>query len=214
MPEVQEVFRMATQKVRPDPGAMERQFREQRRRTMRRKAGVFGLVAALAIGAAIIAVTMIPADGTGTPATQPSPPASEAAPVGTVTTDGSTCSMEISADRIEPGVLQFEFVNNTDHRVMFDSWQILEGYTFPEFEAAVERFGRLAEAGKPHPPGSFPDQETEVRYLGSDVIPANSSEIVVTTMSSGPHAIACLQRFEGANRDFQPFGIAGPIVVP
>ena len=43
MPEVQEVFRMATQKVGPDPGAMERQHREQRRRTTRRKAGVYGL---------------------------------------------------------------------------------------------------------------------------------------------------------------------------
>jgi WD40 repeat protein len=56
MPEVQEVFRMATQKVRPEPGALERQFRGQRRRSKRRKAAAVGLVAALAITAAVVAI--------------------------------------------------------------------------------------------------------------------------------------------------------------
>jgi len=31
MPEVQEVFRMATQKIRPEPGALDRQHENQRR---------------------------------------------------------------------------------------------------------------------------------------------------------------------------------------
>jgi hypothetical protein len=39
MPDVREVFEMATQKVRPDPGAMERQQRNQRRSAIRRKVG-------------------------------------------------------------------------------------------------------------------------------------------------------------------------------
>lgn len=56
MPEVQEVFRMATQKVRPEPGALERQFQGQRRRSTRRKAGALGLAAALAITALVVAV--------------------------------------------------------------------------------------------------------------------------------------------------------------
>jgi hypothetical protein len=222
MPDVKEVFEMVTKQKPPDPGALERQFRAQRRRMARRKAGVYGLVAAFAIGAAIVAVGV----GGGVdptkrgPLDQPSSPTTApgaAAPVATVTSDGSTCSMEITADRIEPGAVVFEVVNASDKRVMFDSWQLLDGYTFQAFETAVERVGRLAEAGKPYPTsGSFPDQETEVRYLQSDVIPANSSEIIVTTMSSGPHAIACLKRFEGAHRSlrgFQAFGLVGPIDV-
>ena len=47
MPELQEVFRMATQTIRPDEGALERQHQEQRRRTIRRKGAVYGLVAAM-----------------------------------------------------------------------------------------------------------------------------------------------------------------------
>ena len=55
MPEVEEVFRMATQKVRPDPGALERQNRAQRRRNNRRKAGVYVLVACLTLAVVLIA---------------------------------------------------------------------------------------------------------------------------------------------------------------
>lgn len=56
MPELQEVFRVATQEVRPEPGALERQFRGQRRRSARRKAGAVGLALALALVAGVIAV--------------------------------------------------------------------------------------------------------------------------------------------------------------
>src|SRR5215207_542276 len=56
MPEVQEVFRMATQKIRPEPGALERQFRGQRRRSARRKGGAVALAAALVITAAVVVI--------------------------------------------------------------------------------------------------------------------------------------------------------------
>jgi hypothetical protein len=56
MPEVQEVFRMATQKVRPDPGAMERQSKNQRRRSARQRAGGYAVVTIMAIAAVLIAV--------------------------------------------------------------------------------------------------------------------------------------------------------------
>ena len=51
MPEVQEVFRMATQEVRPDDGFVERQQAQQRRRARNQKLGALALVAALGIGA-------------------------------------------------------------------------------------------------------------------------------------------------------------------
>ena len=53
MPDMQEVFRMATQKVRPDPGALDRQLHEQRRRTLRRKTGAL-LVSAAVVAAAVV----------------------------------------------------------------------------------------------------------------------------------------------------------------
>jgi hypothetical protein len=54
MPEVQEVFRMATQKVRPDPGALERQHRNQRWQVTKRKGGVYALVAGLVLAGLIV----------------------------------------------------------------------------------------------------------------------------------------------------------------
>jgi len=57
MPELQEVFRMATQKIRPDEGALDRQHEEQRNRTTKRRAQVYGLVAAML--AILIAVAVI-----------------------------------------------------------------------------------------------------------------------------------------------------------
>ena len=56
MPDVQEVFRMATQKVRPDPGALDRQHRGQRWRVAKKKTAVYGLVAALVIAGMVIGI--------------------------------------------------------------------------------------------------------------------------------------------------------------
>jgi Tol biopolymer transport system component len=56
MPDVQEVFRMATQKVRPDPGAMERQDRNQRQRRTRQRVGGYALLAILLIAGVVIGV--------------------------------------------------------------------------------------------------------------------------------------------------------------
>jgi hypothetical protein len=209
MPDVQEVFRVATQNVRPDPGALERQLGQQRRRTTRRKAGAYALAAALFAAIVVIAVRaginsreQVPLDQPSSPTTAP-----PAEPVGTVTSDGSTCSIEMTAPQIEAGFVVFEAVNDTDERAMFDSWLLSEGYSFRAFERAVQRDVQLAEEGK----GAFPGAD-KVTYLRSDVIPAHSSETIAVPMSAGRHAITCLKPFEG--QGLRPFGIAGPITVP
>jgi hypothetical protein len=213
MPDVQEVFRVATQKVRPDPGALERQQDQQRRRMTRRKAGAYALAAALFAAIAVVAVraAVDPAEpkdvGTQPPRSTPIVPARD--PVGTVTSNGSTCSIEMTAQRIEPGFVPFEAVNDTDERAMFDSWVLSEGYTFAAFDRAVRRDVRFAEEGKAR--GAWPSED-EVTYLRSDVIPAHSSEIIAVPMSTGRHAITCLKPYEGLGS--RPFGIAGPITVP
>ena len=200
---------MDTHNVPPDPDVLEQERDEQGPRTIR--IGVYGLLAALVVVIAVLAVRAggNPAERVpiGQPSSSPTAPGA-AAPVGTVTFDGSTCSMEITADRIEPGFVLFEVVNAFEQRAMFDSWRLLEGYTVRAFEATIERDRWLAE--EPGNRGAFPS-EREISYLGSDVIPANSSDIIVPQMyTPGTHAIVCLRPFEG---DFRPFGIAGPIVV-
>ena len=62
MPEIQEVFRMATQKVRPDPEALDRQHRGQRRRVVRKRATVYALVVALVVAGAVVAIGTLGSD--------------------------------------------------------------------------------------------------------------------------------------------------------
>ncbi len=57
MPDVQEVFRMATQKVRQDPGALDRQVTKQRKAARTRRVGVFATVLVL-VAATITAVVL------------------------------------------------------------------------------------------------------------------------------------------------------------
>jgi hypothetical protein len=59
MPEVQEVFHMATQKVRPDPDALERQHRDQRRHVAKQKGAVYALVAALVVVGMVIGISVL-----------------------------------------------------------------------------------------------------------------------------------------------------------
>jgi Tol biopolymer transport system component len=60
MPDVREVFRAATEKVRPDPGFLERQERRARRRTRNRRAGVIAVVAAIVFALLLVALTSVP----------------------------------------------------------------------------------------------------------------------------------------------------------
>jgi dipeptidyl aminopeptidase/acylaminoacyl peptidase len=82
MPDVQEVFRMATQKVRPDPGALERQNRNQRRHSIKQRAGAYALVAVLVIAAVLIGVLALQQRDTR-PASQPEREAPTAAELAT-----------------------------------------------------------------------------------------------------------------------------------
>jgi hypothetical protein len=62
MPEVQEVFHMSTQKVRPDPNALERQLHKQKQRSATQKAAVFVLIGALVIGGAVFGLGALRSD--------------------------------------------------------------------------------------------------------------------------------------------------------
>jgi Tol biopolymer transport system component len=73
MPDVQEVFRLATQKIDPEQGFLERQHHHQRRRTRNRKLGALALAGVIGL-VAVIVVIRAADDGRGAqPAVQPTP---------------------------------------------------------------------------------------------------------------------------------------------
>jgi Tol biopolymer transport system component len=67
MPDVQEVFRMSTQKVRQEPGAMDRQHTRQRKAARNRKLGTFAVVGC--IGAALTVAVLVASGQRDEPAT-------------------------------------------------------------------------------------------------------------------------------------------------
>jgi hypothetical protein len=67
MPDVQEVFRMATQKVKPEPGALERQFQGQRRRARNRRIGGFVAGGIIVVAAVVLGVVLLNGGGNGNP---------------------------------------------------------------------------------------------------------------------------------------------------
>jgi Tol biopolymer transport system component len=69
MPELEEVFRVATQKVRRDAGAMERQLEKQRRAARNRKLGALTVVAVVLAGAGA-AVAVLGGNPNGAPASK------------------------------------------------------------------------------------------------------------------------------------------------
>jgi hypothetical protein len=210
--DVKEVLRMSTQKVKPDPGSLDRQ-QTRRLWSSGKKVGAFAVAAAIGLAACSGPGDAAPVDNATTPADEAptvNPAEAEAGAVGTVTFDGSTCSLEITADRIEPGFVPFEVVNATEKPVMFDSYELQEGYTLRAFEAVVGKIRRANENGKL---GHGWPGESEVRYLSSDTIPANSSGSIVESVLPGRHAIVCMRPIQVRGEDFGPFGIVGPIVV-
>jgi hypothetical protein len=120
MPEVQEVFHMATQKVRPDPDSLEQQHRDQRRHASRQKAAVFVLIGALVLGGAAFGISTLRSDSTTEPLGPPtiSPPSTTASPPYTVG-DGP----------LEPGRYVISTTDpdfNASHRITID---VPKGYS-------------------------------------------------------------------------------------
>jgi hypothetical protein len=126
MPEVREVFDMATQKVRPDPNALERQHRDQRQHVARRKATVFVLVGALALGGAALGLTIV-REKRVTPASNPS--------VGATST---TPAPQLPGGALDPGRYVFTSYDpglDASYRV---SINVPEGYAGYEGWAAIK----------------------------------------------------------------------------
>jgi hypothetical protein len=218
MPELREVFEMTTKQMDPDVGSWGEQQQRQRKRARNRKLGAIAVAAAVGVVAAVLILTNRPGEsGTGTvPAGEPSPSTTTsepAGPVGTVMFDGSTCSLELAAGQsgpeatFESGPVVFEVVNATDRPAQFDSWELLEGYGFGQFESVLDRGLRRLDAGKT---GKFPEVGGQVLALGNTSLPANGSGFATFTVVPGrEYAMTCLQRVPG-QKAFS-WGPVGPI---
>jgi hypothetical protein len=70
------------------------------------------------------------------------------------------------------------------------------------------------DAAHGRPGRGFPSDK-EVTYLGSDIVPANTTKMIGTLMGKGDQAIACLKPYDGGGprERFRPSGLAGPIHV-
>lgn len=118
MPDVQEVFRMATQKVGPDPGALERQHRDQRRHAARQKAAVFVLIGALVVGGVALGFSSL-RDDTDAGSTQPADDASTSPLLG------------LPSGNVEPGRYVFASSDpglDASHRITIEVPDGYEGF--------------------------------------------------------------------------------------
>lgn len=71
MPDVQEVFRMTTQKIRPDQGFVDRQLARQRARTRNRKLGAVALAAVIGLIGTVVVIRAMDGDAGTRPASEP-----------------------------------------------------------------------------------------------------------------------------------------------
>jgi len=99
MPEVQEVFRMATQKVRQDPGAQDRLEGRRRRNDRNRRVGAFALVLVL-IAVAVAAFARAQSHSNGAPANPVSP--TPVRPTVRATGDLTNSIVDLRSDAITP----------------------------------------------------------------------------------------------------------------
>jgi Tol biopolymer transport system component len=122
MPEIQEVFRMATQKVRPDPEALDRQHRGQRRRVAQKRAAVYALVALLLVAGGVIGISTLDGDDVQPAGSGSNPPPLQAGErtlsivdVGTGTATAFTAPSEASGFDFTLDGSMVTFAGQDDH---------------------------------------------------------------------------------------------------
>ena len=174
---------MATQEVDPDPGALERQHRNQRERSRRRKATVYGLVAAFVIIAAVIVVNALPDNDTDTtPAGTPTASASTGvfSTVGTYAVDVDTGEPTLLFESPE-GVTEYSFAPGGD----LVAFQADDGDGSPQiFVMNADGTGlyQLTHEQAARSPAWSPDG-TRIAYRG--LAPDSSYEIYLVDVASG-----------------------------
>ena len=135
MPEMQEVFRMATQKVRPDPGFVDRQHENQRRQSRRRRAGALVLVAVLVIAGVVVGISTLRSgdEGKVIPGSAPTPTATPVLP--------------LHSGALEPGTYVVSTIDpdfDASYRITMDVPDGYEGFPDGSGVAKLGRIGQMA----------------------------------------------------------------------
>jgi hypothetical protein len=134
MPDVQELFRAATQQVRPDPGALERQHRNQRWRVARRRTGAYALVAALLAAGLAIGIGALETD------TRPAAPSRTPTVRGLLPTPSLLAGIWLNDGGPSPGWSNLLVRFSPDGTVAFDDLGVLD--TTPAVLGTYELDGR------------------------------------------------------------------------
>lgn len=133
MPEMQEVFRMATQKVRPDPGFVDRQHENQRRQSRRRKAGALALVAVLVVAGVVIGISTLRSGDEG-----------KVIP-GSIPTPTATLIPSLHSGALEPGTYVVSTLDpdfDASYRITMD---VPDGYEGLAEGVGVAKLGRIGQ---------------------------------------------------------------------
>jgi hypothetical protein len=135
MPDMQEVFRMATQKVRPDPGFVDRQHENQRRQSRRRRAGALVLVAVLVIAGVVVGISTLRSgdEGKVIPGSAPTPTATPVLP--------------LHSGALEPGTYVVSTLDpdfDAKYRITMDVPDGYEGFPDGSGVAKLGRIGQMA----------------------------------------------------------------------
>jgi hypothetical protein len=136
MPEMQEVFRMATQKVRPDPGFVDRQYENQRRQSRRRKAGALALVAVLVVVGVVVGISTLRSgdEGKSIPGSAPKPTA-------------TPIPSSLHSGVLEPGTYVIKALDtdfDAKYRITMDVPDGYEGFPDGSGVAKLGRIGQMA----------------------------------------------------------------------
>lgn len=117
MPDLEEVFRITTERVRPAPGALDRQLGRQRRRVARQRVAVYALVVGLVVGITIGFGSLASDDERlGNPDPEPSLPVVEGLPPTTQRLEGIWLRDALPPAEGSPLLVRFDL----DGTVAFD----------------------------------------------------------------------------------------------
>jgi hypothetical protein len=205
--------------------------RDRKRRNQRIAAGVVGItvfVAAVWIVTSVSSLdrsetSVVPGGNVTGPAETPPPPLVEPVPIGTVTRSGAGCELEIAAEPIPVGPGRLTVVNGTNRWVSFELWRLRSRSSFAQLEAFVEAYDADGWPIVPGPGGvSFEERAAPGLLLRRgwferEVGPGASGTITDNVTTGDAFAVVCLDRQTPPvfiRRDYVPFAVVGPIVVP
>ena len=137
------------------------------------------------------------------------------APMGTVTSSGGGCALDIDAETIHAGAGRLTVVNETNRPVSFDLFRMTSGsvLTFGRLEAFVASEKRYLPNG---PGGEILSPPTGAILLAQREVRSGASGSITDNFTTGAFAVVCayphagIDIFRNAN---SPFALVGPIVV-